>query len=46
MFSRKVYKIIKPYKLKSIMKNKNNELISDEQSISEDFYKVFQQILH
>jgi len=46
MFFRKANEIRKTYKPKSaIMKNENNELITDEQSIAEKFKRVFQVML-
>lgn len=46
MFFRKANEIRKLYKPKTaIMKNKNNELIRDEQSIVEEVIKAFQEML-
>lgn len=46
MFFKETNQIRKPYKSKTaIMKNKNNELITDEQSIVEEFKRAFQEML-
>lgn len=47
MFFRKFNKIRKPYKPKSkIMKNENNELITEEQYIAREFKRAFQEMLN